>query len=146
MRRSGTVFIGEDLDREESSMWSGRWSAYWEPAESGAAREELRGISASEAITWGRARADVVLIRPGDSVVHYSAGHRHSGGEDLPVWPEGKKLERRRDPNQAYLDRERTLSRSCGASATALRWRSRNCRSSLSTTDSAFGKTRRSRP
>lgn len=105
MPGSGTVFIGEDFDHEDFSMWSGRWSAYWGSADGEAAREELRGVSASEAIAWGRARAEVVLIRPGGSVVHYSAGRRHPGGEDLPVWPEGKELQRRRDPHQAYLDR-----------------------------------------
>ncbi len=62
-------------------------------------------MSASEAIAWGRAQADIVLIKPGDSLQHYSAGHRHPGGEDLPVWPQGKELERRRDPRHAYLDR-----------------------------------------
>jgi len=104
MLRSGTVFIGEEFDRADFSMWSGQWSAHWEPAGGEPAREELRDVSASEAIAWGRARADVVLIRPGDSIQHYSAGHKRPGG-DLPVWPEGKELERRRDSHQAYLDR-----------------------------------------
>ncbi len=106
MTRSGTVHIGEDFDLEDFSMWSGRWSAYWEArAGNSSPREGPQGVSASEAIAWGRAQADVVLIRPGDSIQHYSAGHRHPEGEDLPVWPEGKELERRRDPHHAYLDR-----------------------------------------
>ncbi len=108
MPSSGTVFIGEDADREDFSMWSGRWSAHWEPRGTSSPREGPQGVSASEAIAWGRAQADVVLIRPGDSTQHYSAGHRNPGGDDLddlPVWPEGKELERRRDPHHAYLDR-----------------------------------------
>lgn len=89
-------------------MWSGRWSAHWEADHGPGWREGPRRVSAREAITWGRAQAEVVLIRPGDSTVNHSAGRRRpesEAGEEFPVWPEGQELPRRRDAGQEYLDR-----------------------------------------
>ncbi len=104
MLRLATVLIGEDFDREEFSIWSGRWSAHWESqAGDGLTREGPQGVSASEAIAWGCSQADVVLIKPGDSSTYYSAGKIPE--EEFPIWPRHKELPRRRDAGRAYLDR-----------------------------------------
>lgn len=105
MALPGIVYVGEDSSGDDFSLWSGRWSAHWEPRPGSpdSPREGPHGVSASEAIAWGRDQADIVLIRPGDSDTHYSAGRRHR--KNVPVWPEGKELPRRRDPRLAYRDR-----------------------------------------
>jgi hypothetical protein len=107
MTRSGMVYVGEDSGGDDLSVWSGRWSAHWEPSTGEAApREGPRGVSASDAIAWSRAQADVVLIRPGDSTTLYSAGRRHR--KNVPLWPEGQELPRRGDPHLAHRDRPAT--------------------------------------
>jgi hypothetical protein len=93
MNRSGTVYISEDMD---SSFWTGRFTAYWEH------EDGPRSVSLAEALAWGRARADVVLVRPGDEGYH-SAGARRV--EEFPVWPPERPLTRRRVAQLAYMDR-----------------------------------------
>jgi hypothetical protein len=105
--KEGTVFVGEDFD-EEMFMWPGAFSAHWESPDGKQFREGPQGVSAQEAIEWGRERADVVYIRPGDSDVYYSAGLRHpDSGEDdeTPIWPDGTVVSRRREEGREYLDR-----------------------------------------
>jgi hypothetical protein len=102
--REGTVFIGEDFDAEQFGLLTGTFTAHWQAADG---QEHLlgpRGVSADEAIAWGRQHADVVLIRLGDSDLHHSAGSRHL--PDLPVWPEGKEVAPRRLPGMEHLDLE----------------------------------------
>ena len=104
--RAGSVFIAEDEDvgpgRGELYL-SGRFRASWQIAD--AAREEAFGLSAEDAIAWGRARADRVFIRLG-------VGHNYWAGIGPPPpgtapWPppDLPELTRRRHPDFAYLDR-----------------------------------------
>lgn len=104
--KEGTVFVGEDFD-EEMFMWPGKFSAHWESPDGKQFREGPQGVSAQEAIEWGRSQADVVYIRPGDSGVYYSAGMRSPADDDdeTPVWPEGAAVSRRREAGREYLDR-----------------------------------------
>ena len=103
--KPGTVFVGEDFDEDDFDLCTGSWSAHWEDG-----REHRQGpqrVSAQEAIAWGRDQADVVLVIPADSDVHYSAGARRPEPEessDFPPWPEGQELPRRRASGREYLD------------------------------------------
>jgi hypothetical protein len=103
-RLEGTVFIGEDLDAEQFGLLTGTFSAHWESAKGPDHFDGPEGVSADEAIAWGRRHADVVLIRLGDSDVNHSAGARRL--DDCPVWPDGKNVERRRLPGMEHLDFE----------------------------------------
>jgi hypothetical protein len=104
--KEGTVFVGEDFD-EEMFMWPGKFSAHWESPDGKEFREGPQGVSAQEAVEWGRSQSDVVYIRPGDSHVYYSAGMRSPADDDdqTPVWPEGAVVSRRREAGREYLDR-----------------------------------------
>lgn len=100
------VFVAEEVDEDDFDMCTGLWSAHWE--DGGEHRQGPQRVSAQEAITWGRDQADVVLVRPADSELHYSAGaHRPEPEESLgfPPWPEAQELPRRRASGLAYLDR-----------------------------------------
>jgi hypothetical protein len=104
----GTVFIAEDF-ADEPYLLTGRFSAHWEAAEGREHRAGPEGVPVEEAIAWGRAQADVVLVLLGDEDFHYSAGARQPPpvGEDdadLPVWPENKRVHRRRLPGMEHLD------------------------------------------
>jgi hypothetical protein len=105
--REGTVFIAEDVDAEDPYLLTGRFSAHWEGDEVPGFRAGPEGVSAEEAIAWGRLQADVVLIRLADSDVHHSAGSRRpppEPGDDFPVWPEGRTVSPRRLPGMEHLD------------------------------------------
>jgi hypothetical protein len=107
--RSGTVFIGENFDLDEPYLLTGRFTAHWEGEDVSEHMDGPEGVPVEEAIAWGRERADVVLIRLGDSDVHYSAGRLQpppepDDEEDLPVWPEGRQVARRRLPGKEHLD------------------------------------------
>lgn len=94
---SGIVFVGEDFD-DEPGWESGRWSTHWESDDGGVFRSGPEGVSLTEAISWGRRQASIVLVRPGDSDIHYSAGTRRPEPDDdgdYPEWPEGQELPRR---------------------------------------------------
>ncbi len=86
----GIVYVVEELD-DDMYTCTGRWSAHWQD------RDEVErgpdGLTARGAIAWGRARADVVLVSPVDTVVQYSAGIRHP--PENPLWPDGQELPRR---------------------------------------------------
>lgn len=107
--REGTVFIAEDFSNDDPYLLTGRFSAHWESEGGRQYRAGPEGVSADEAIAWGREQADVVLIRLGDSDVHHSAGsHRPppAPDDDFPIWPEGRKVSRRRLPGMEHLDFE----------------------------------------
>jgi hypothetical protein len=106
--RHGTAFVWEDVDDTDPDICAGRWSTYWEGG--GAHLQGPQGVSAQQAIAWAREHADVVLVMPADSDVHYSAGQRRPepegwGSWDFPPWPEGQELPRRRASGMEYLDR-----------------------------------------
>jgi hypothetical protein len=100
--RPGTVWISEDFDRSEQYLLSGRFSARWEATHGRDFLDGPEGVSADEAIAWGREHADLVLIRPADSDVYYSAGRRNS--REYPTWPDGKQVRRRRWKGMEHLD------------------------------------------
>ena len=99
---NGTVWIAEDHDPDSDMMLTGRFSGYLERGER--PEEEFEGLTADEAIAWGRKRAAVVLIRAGDSG-YCSAGEHNPDPEELPSWPPpGVELERRRPRGLEALD------------------------------------------
>ena len=59
--RSGVVFVGEDFDDADVHMCTGHWSAHWESDDGQRFSQGPEGVSAQEAIAWGRERADVVV-------------------------------------------------------------------------------------
>jgi len=66
--------------------------------------EEFDDLSAEEAIAWGRERAEVVLIRMGDSD-YYSAGQSNPDPEEYEPWPPTDlRIERRRPSGFEALD------------------------------------------
>lgn len=101
--RSGDVYITEDWDAED--FLTGRFSASWTSGRGdGPWARGPCGVSAEEAIAWGRERAPVVVLRVGEGA-HYSAGDEQPR-EELPPWPsDGIELGRRRHPAMAHLDR-----------------------------------------
>lgn len=94
--KPGRVFVGEDFDDQApASMWPGRWSAHWESEDPKLWTQGPQRVSAQDTIAWGREHADIVLIRPGDTDIHYSAGDLEE--PYCPRWPNGRELPRRRD-------------------------------------------------
>lgn len=107
--RTGTVFIVEDVDPRDIHPLTGRFSARWESPDGDRFRRGPEGGGVEDAIDWGRAQADVVLVRPLDSATSYSAGARRpqselEAGERFPVWPEGRSVRRRRPAGMQHLD------------------------------------------
>lgn len=105
----GTVFIAEDIAPDDIYLLTGRFSAHWEASEGPEHRDGPEGVTVEEAIAWGRTQADVVLLRLGDDDFHYSAGTRQpppveGDDEHFPVWPDGKRVARRRLPGMEHLD------------------------------------------
>jgi hypothetical protein len=101
--RPGTVWIAEDVDREDSLLLTGRFSGYLERDEQ--LQERFEELKAEDAIAWGRARAATVLIRTGDSGCYFSAGDRNPNPRRFPDWsPAGVRLERRRPRGFEALD------------------------------------------
>lgn len=102
-RRDGTVWIAEDIDPEDPMLLTGRFSGYLDRDDR--AEEEFDDLTADDAIAWGRARADVVLIRAGDTD-YFCAGEINPDPEEVGLWPPaGIRLERRRFPGFEALDR-----------------------------------------
>jgi hypothetical protein len=117
MNRSGIVYVGEEMD---AAFWTGRFSVHWE---SGAEHEMgPRAVSLEEALAWARARADVVLVRPGDDG-YYSAGPKRA--DEFPVWTSREQPPtRRRVAQLAYMDRtedDEPIDWECEISATVQR-------------------------
>jgi hypothetical protein len=100
----GVVFIAEEFD-DDFHMRSGLFHAHWESDDGGRFVNGPRGVPVGEAIAWGRAHADVVLVLVDDDPDHLSAGVRHPG-EGLATWPEGRTVQRRREPGMEHLDIE----------------------------------------
>jgi hypothetical protein len=105
----GYVFIGEDQDAADGLVWSGLFSARWQSLDGASFEQGPQGVSADEAIQWGRGQADVVVIRLGDSDVHYSAGARpprpeEFGEASVPEWRAGTEVPRRRQRGYEHLD------------------------------------------
>jgi hypothetical protein len=98
--REGTVFIAEDPGGEPH-WFAATFSAHWEAPHGRGFREGPRGVSAEEAIAWGREQADRVLLRLADSE-YYSAGERPAA--DREPLPEDLAVEPRREPGMEYLD------------------------------------------
>lgn len=104
--RRDSVFIAEEDDvgprRGELYLTAGFWAS-WQTSDR--VREEAVGLSAEDAIAWGRARADRVFIRLGIGD-YYWAGIGHAPPGVAP-WPPADlpELTRRRHPDVAYLDR-----------------------------------------
>jgi hypothetical protein len=98
-----TVFITEDHDPDDGLIWTGRFSGYLDRGRRVA--EEFEGLSVEEALAWGRARCDVVLVRPGDTGWYFSAGARNPDPEECPPWPaDGLRPLRRRARGFEALD------------------------------------------
>lgn len=106
--RPGIVFVGEDPDDADFLVWSGRFSAHWEGPDGERFVQGPEGVTPDEAIRWGREQADVVLIRVGDSDVHYSAGAQppppRPEEPTAPEWPAGREVPRRRQAGYEHLD------------------------------------------
>jgi hypothetical protein len=101
--RPGTVWIAEDFDPEEFGFLTGLFSAHWEgPNDDN--EPGPQSVPVEEALAWGRGKADVVLIRAGESGYH-SAGVAQPAGRELPEWEDGREFARRRAASAAYLDR-----------------------------------------
>ena len=70
--RPAVVFVGEIEDRQ-TGTFTGRFAARLE-RRFRATAERTEGLTAEEAVAWGRARAGLVLVRFGRRVEHWSAG------------------------------------------------------------------------
>ena len=101
-QQEGIVCIAEEEDLDDIYMLTGLFYGHHERDDE-IAGEEFEGLTAEEAIAWGRARAPVVLIRTGASGIYLSAGHENPDGD--PVWPPPDlRLGRRRIPGFEPLD------------------------------------------
>lgn len=109
-RDAGTVFVGEMFDIDDAGRMSGLFSAHWEIRDERRSIDGPEDVALEEALAWGRARSDAVLVQVGGGMDgFYSAGVRdltYDGGEDdepiLP-WPaEGLDIAAR--PIQTALD------------------------------------------
>jgi hypothetical protein len=83
------AFVGEDPDTEEPGRFTGRFSVHWEDEATGEWDQGPEGVSAEDAIAWGRSRARTVLVSLDGGSAVYSAGERQPQGESYPAWPEG---------------------------------------------------------
>ena len=82
--RHGTVFIAERVPFGAQPTFVGYWDA--EPDDRPAMLEEMPETpDLDQAIAWGRARAEIVLVRVLDRG-YSSAGDRHPA-EGVPRWP-----------------------------------------------------------
>jgi hypothetical protein len=101
--RDGTVWIAEDVDREEPLLLTGRFSGYLDRDQRPA--DTFEDLEAEDAIAWGRARAATVLIRTGDRGRYFSAGEHNPDPQKFAAWPPaGLRLERRRPRGFEALD------------------------------------------
>jgi hypothetical protein len=89
--RDGLVYIAEDVDFDDKGcglVLTARFSAHWESLPDGEQWEQgPEGVPVEDAIEWGRAQADRVIIRVGVGNEQYSAGRSHSRDRNLPQWP-----------------------------------------------------------
>ncbi len=109
-RDAGRVFVGENFDVEDAGRMSGLFSAHWESEDGRRSIDGPEDVVLGEALAWGRARCDAVLVQVGGGMDgFYSAGARDltydGGDEDEPIlpWPtEGLHIAAR--PLQTALD------------------------------------------
>jgi hypothetical protein len=98
--REGSVWIAEQS--EEDFVLTGRFFGHLTDGDRMV--ETFEDLDAEQAIAWGRARAAVVLIRPGDGD-YYSAGSHNPDPQRRPPWPpEGLVLKPRRARGFEALD------------------------------------------
>lgn len=84
--RDGIVYLAEDAFDDVTDPPAPAFYGHWELVDPPTFLEQGPGwASAEEAIAWGRARADIVLIRIGMPGTYYTAGNRRD--ESLPEWP-----------------------------------------------------------
>jgi len=81
--RPAVVFI-EELEDQRAATFLGRFGARFEP-EWRVTAERIEGLTAAEAINWGRERAGLVLVRFGRRVELWSAGATPHWS--YPRWP-----------------------------------------------------------
>lgn len=109
-RLRGTVWIAEEDASDDAPargiVWTGRFSAHHD-AGSGVP-EELRDVTAEEAIAWGRERAPLVWIRLADGD-WLAAGSAHESWAE--VWDAGFAPQRRRPPGEEWRDRPEDAER-----------------------------------
>lgn len=93
--RRGIVYIAEEL-RDVAVPGPTRFYGHWESQDPNTLLEQGPGWDEIEdAVTWGRERAPVVLLRLGETEpqVHYSAGDEEPRGIPPPggihSWPPG---------------------------------------------------------
>lgn len=102
----GSVFIAEEDDVVAAPgelYLTGRFWASWQTPD--CVREEAFGLSAEDAIAWGRERADRVFIRLGVGDYYWAGiGQAPPGAAPWPP-PDLPELTRRRHPDVAYRDR-----------------------------------------
>jgi hypothetical protein len=101
------VLIAEEEEYDHEGLSGDRWllGTFEGHVETEAGMgAQCRGLTAEEAIEWGRARAGRVVIRLGDSD-YYSAGAEAEPGE--PTWPPADlgTLVRRRPESERWKDR-----------------------------------------
>ena len=101
----GAVFIAEEIDPRDVYWLTGAFSAHWEAPHGTGFRDGPEGVTADEAVAWGREQAEVVLIRLADSDVYQSAGRRRPDPE-TPLWQPGTIVRPRRRPGMEHLDLE----------------------------------------
>lgn len=106
-RRRGVVWIAEEVEWDDDGGGSWLTARFWAHHDTGRVAAEVEGVSAEDAIAWGRERADTVHIRLG-------RGEYHTAGAvptpDLEPWPppDLPPLVRRRPPADAWRDRTAT--------------------------------------
>jgi hypothetical protein len=93
--RAGIVFLAETVFDDVTDPSAPAFYGHWELVDPPTFLERGPGWASPEgAIEWGRARADIVLIRIGMPGTYYSAGSQRD--ESLSEWP---------PPHQAATDR-----------------------------------------
>ncbi len=99
-------FVEDEGQDDLGSLYLGTFSGHVE----GKTRmlEQVEGLTADEAIAWGRERAVVVLLRLADGDEHFSAGDENPRREREWPPPEPEPVARRRPPGQEW--RERTAA------------------------------------
>ncbi len=103
------MWISEDVDCDEhGDRWAlGTFRGYHDTGDTQRDDDRIEGVDAAEAIAWGKARADTVLIRAGEGP-HLSAGTHQA--PDADPWPPGgpEPLIRRRVESHRWKDRTET--------------------------------------
>jgi hypothetical protein len=76
-RDTGTVFVAELFDIDDSGRMSGLFGAHWESEDGRRSIDGPEDVALDEALAWGRARSDAVLVQVGGGTDgFYSAGAR----------------------------------------------------------------------